>query len=189
LQPSLTLTVKACAKSTTQYAILHSRNTRAYNAAQAQRARMLSIPRITKAQQTNCGSPQSKVDNSIELSLSHPPRLEFRSYLRSQLEGLYRQNTHHCLANVAKKRDPALLRQLSWKYCASDGAVFSVGLAHTSLDTGGRCDTFIFITLHKIFNDKVLYVTVTVVSGYSKWNLKREIHIQSHCCQNKYSKC
>jgi len=41
LQPSLILTVKARAKSTTQHAILHARNTRVCNAAQAPRARKM----------------------------------------------------------------------------------------------------------------------------------------------------
>ena len=79
------------------------------------------------------GPPQSKVDNSIELS--YLQRLEFRGYLRPQLEGRYWQTRHHCLKNVTKKRDPAMLWQLSWKYYASDAVVFSVGLAHTSLET------------------------------------------------------
>lgn len=55
LHPSLILTAKERAKSTTQYAILHARNTRACYAAQELHARMLN------AQQTHCGSPNQRL--------------------------------------------------------------------------------------------------------------------------------
>lgn len=106
MQPSLILTVKARAKSTLHYVILHVRNTRACNAARTPRARMLSVPCIITAQQTHCGSPHSKAD-SIELS--YMQRVELRGYLRPQLEGRYRQNAHRCLAMLRKKREAALL--------------------------------------------------------------------------------
>jgi hypothetical protein len=113
---------------------------------------MLSVPCITKAQKTHCASPQSNVDNSIELS--YLQRLEFWGYVRPQLERRYRQNTHHCLVNVTKKREPALLGQLSSKCYVRVRCCFQCRTAtYVPRDTGGRCDTFIFINLYKIFNN------------------------------------
>jgi hypothetical protein len=141
---------------------------------------MLSFSCTTKAQQTHCGPRQSTVDNSTELS--HLQRLEFRGYLRPQLEGRYQQNTHHCLANVTQKREPAaFLEALRVRCCCFQRRTGT----YVPRDIGGRCDTFIFITLYKILIDKDLFVLLSVVSGYSKWKLKREIHIQNHSSQNK----
>ena len=115
--------------------------------------------RTTRAQQTHCGSPQLTVDNSIELS--HLLRLEFRGYLRHELEGRYRQNGHHCLANATQKREPAdlvaFLEVLRVRCCCFQCRTGT----YVPRDTGGRCDTFIFITLHKILIDTILYVLLS----------------------------
>lgn len=120
---------------------------------------MLGVPCTTRDQQTHFGSLQSTVDNSIELS--HLLRLEFRGYLRTQLEGRYWQYKHHCLTNVMEKREPvalaAFLEVLHIRcYCFQ----CRTG-TYVPRHTGGRCDTFIFINLHKIFIDKVLYVLLS----------------------------